>query len=309
MNLIKSQCDSLKKRIVELEYYENTYRNVERELEKVKHELKEKDGYYAEEMKKFEMENKSFNELNAGYTHLNETMLTMSRKYEQDLHNFDSKLKNMQNLLDKKDVEVNELKRSKDQEITSFINKLSAANDDNLNLTNQLKNIGINLNNKDEDLNKMRKRFNDLSVEHEKLKHIELDLVTMTNKSLTASARAQDLEARLEETERKYHRDLNAYYQQQEEIKQLKQEIKNDSIKFEKLHADYEYARLELNKMELSKMKADQLEREMNEIKNTKLLKLSELETHNKKYSETIEKFENEIKLLNAQMLNLVIYF
>ncbi len=102
LNLIKSQCDSLKKRIVELEVYENTYRNLERDIERLKQDLRDKDMYYAEEMKKFDQENMSFNELNAGYAHLNETMLTMSRKYEQDMHNFDSKLKNLQNLLDKK---------------------------------------------------------------------------------------------------------------------------------------------------------------------------------------------------------------
>jgi chromosome segregation ATPase len=100
--LLKSQCDSLKKRIMELELYENTYRNLERDIERLKQELRDKDVYYAEEMKKFESGNKSFNELNAGYAHLNETMLTMSRKYEQDIHNFDSKLKNLQNMLEKK---------------------------------------------------------------------------------------------------------------------------------------------------------------------------------------------------------------
>lgn len=208
------------------------------------------------------------------------------------------------------------MKRSKDLEISNFIHKLSVANDENQNLSNQLKNMGINLNSKDEELTKIRKRQSELGVENDKLKvqlksleTLEKDLACVTTKNLNAQLRIQELETRLDESERKYHRDLSELksvnYQQLEEIKQLKHDIKNDATRFEKMHAEYEITRLEMNKMELSKLKCEQLEREMQEIRMTKLQRLSELEVNHKKYSDTLEKYENEIKLLNAQMINL----
>jgi chromosome segregation ATPase len=214
-------------------------------------------------------------------------------------------------------MEINEIKRSKDQEIAAFIQKLSSVNEENMNLANQLKNISVNMNNKEEELNKVRKKYQEMISEQDRIKTqlksfetIEHELAQVTSKSLAAQSRVQELECRLEECDRKYHRDLaelkNVNYQQLEEIKHLKQDLKTEAVKFEKLHADYEFARLELNKMELAKMKADQLEREMYDLKTTKLQRLQDLEVGHKRYSETLEKYENEIKLLNAQMINLV---
>jgi chromosome segregation ATPase len=212
------------------------------------------------------------------------------------------------------------MKRAKDQEIAAFIQKLSAVNDENLSLTTQLKNIGINLNNKDQELNNVRKKHQDLASEYDRMKTqlksfetIEHELSQVTSKNLTAQSRVQELECRLEESNRKYHCDLNELknvnYQQLEEVKCLKLEAKGDAMKFEKLQADYESARIELNKMELAKMKADQLEREMYDVKTTKLQRLQELEIGHKRYTEMLEKLENEIKLLNAQMINLVSFY
>ncbi len=318
LNLFRSQCDSLKKRIIELEMYENTYKNLEKEIDRLKIELKDKDHYYADEMKKIEQEKKSFNELNAGYTLLNETMLSMSRKYEQDLNNFDSKCKNLQNMLEKKDLELVEYKRLKEQELAGFIHKLSLSNEENMNLLNQVKNMSLNLGSKEEELSKLKKRFADLNSENEQnrtkiksLDQVTQDLATSNAKLSNAQSRCVELESRLEDSMRKHNRELNDLKGQNnshiDEINKLRQILKNEALRFEKLQSDYEQTRVEINKMELVRIKAEQYERELYEIKSSKLERLNELEFGHKKYSETLEKYENEIKLLNAQMINIVI--
>ena len=281
-----------------------------------------------QERKNLEEERKNYNELNADFAQLsadhamlNDKTLNQSRKYEQELKVLEASLNSMRLFQEKKDTELNEIKKNKDLEHKSFISKLQALNDENLNLVNQLKNISTNSNSKEDELGKQRKRLADLTSEHEKLKtayknfeNLESSFVEANMRKEAAEKKLLELEAKLKEWDYKYHNEIDEYknlvQQQQLQLKQLKQQLTEESLKAENLNADCSLLKIESNKIESLKSKCENLEKELYETKANKHQLLNQYEFMNcKKYDESSENYENENKLLNSQIRNLVSIF
>ena len=98
--------------------------------------------------------------------------------------------------------------------------------------------------------------------------------------------------------------------QLQLQLKQLKQQLTDESLKAENLNADCSLLKIESNKVESLKSKCENLEKELYETKANKHQLLNQYEFMNsKKYDESNENYENENKLLNSQIRNLVSIF
>lgn len=131
---------------------------MESQLKVLKDEIRTQNDLYLDEKKKFEIEKKNFDSLNENYTQINETMLNISRKYEHDMGDLEHKLNNLESLIDKKDTELNQLKTSRENDANSFLTKLNVLNEENVQLSNQLKGYAV----KDEEIGKLKKRVTDL---------------------------------------------------------------------------------------------------------------------------------------------------
>ena len=318
VEFLQKQCEDLRQRVNELELSEHDSGNyLEKSFNELKQEMKTQSDLLNEERRKLEIERKNFNELNADYMKLNETIQNENRKHAQEIQNYEQRLHNLQVTLDKKEAEINELRKSKDSEINNYLSKLSSMNEENLSLVNQLKNINTNTNVKEDELNKHRKKLNDLVSEYDKLRgqlktysHLETELVDVTGKNMKANERIVELETKIAEWERKYNKELEDFnsfsQQQQHQIKQLKQQLTAEQLKHENLNADFSLLKLEANKLESLKAKCEHLEAELKETRANKLNRLSEYEMTASRFNETNEKYENEIKMLNSQITSLV---
>jgi chromosome segregation ATPase len=326
---LRKQCDDLRQRVNELEHVEQHHQetaaaintsqhvNLERNFLELKKEMQTQSDLLSEERRKFEMERKNFNDLNLEYKKLNETIQNENRKHAQEIESYEQRLNHLQTVLDRKEAEINELKKSKELDASNYLTKLSALNDENLSLVNQLKSISNNTNFKDEELNKQRKKLQDLVNEYDKLRgqlkscsNLEQDLNEANIKHKHANEKITNLEQKITEWERKYNKELedfnNFSQQQQQQIKQLKQQLTSETLKHESLNADFSLLKLEASKLESLKSKCDHLESELKETRANKLTRLNDYEQTAHKFHETNEKYENEIKMLNSQINNLV---
>lgn len=314
---LQKQCDDLRQRVNELEVSDHDSGYLEKSFNDLKQEMKNQSSLLNEERRKLELERKNFNELNADYSKLTEAIQNENHKHNQEIENYESRLNNLQSILDKKEYEINELRKSKELDANSFLSKLSLLNDENLNLVNQLKNINTNTTSKDDELNKQRKKLNDLVTEYDKLRgqvksynHLESELIDVNAKNSHANEKILALEAKINDWERKYNKeveDFNSFSQQQQQtIKQLKQQLTSEQLKHENLNTDLSLLKLEANKLESLKAKCDHLESELKETRASKINRLNEYESTAHRYNETNEKYENEIKMLTNQITNLV---
>jgi len=315
---LQKQCDDLRQRVNELETSEQDGNGqIEKSFNELKQEMKNQSDLLSEERRKFEMERKNFNELNVEYARLTEAIQMENKKHAQEIESYEQRLLNLQAILDKKEAEINELKNSKELEASNYLSKLSLLNDENMSLINQLKSINTSTNAKDDELNKQRKKLSDLVNEYDKLRgqvksysSMENDLVDLSTKNTQANEKIHMLETKINEWEKKYNKELESFntfsQQQQQLIKQLKQQLTTETLKHESLNADFSLLKLEANKLESLKAKCDHLEAELRETRSSKLSRLSEYESTANKFNETNEKYENEIKMLNNQIASLV---
>ncbi len=315
---LQKQCDDLRQRVNELETSEQDGNGqIEKSFNELKQEMKNQSDLLSEERRKFEMERKNFNELNVEYARLTEAIQMENKKHAQEIESYEQRLLNLQAILDKKEAEINELKNSKELEASNYLSKLSLLNDENMSLINQLKSINTSTNAKDDELNKQRKKLSDLVNEYDKLRgqvksysSMEHDLVDLSTKNTQANEKIHMLETKINEWEKKYNKELESFntfsQQQQQLIKQLKQQLTTETLKHESLNADFSLLKLEANKLESLKAKCDHLEAELRETRSSKLSRLSEYESTANKFNETNEKYENEIKMLNNQIASLV---
>lgn len=86
----------------------------------------------------------------------------------------------------------------------------------------------------------------------------------------------------------------------------MRQELTAETLKNENLCADYALLKLDLNKLESFRIKSENLERELAEFRSNKMQRLNEYESSNRKYSESSDKHDYEIKILHSQVTNLV---
>lgn len=317
IQLFQKQCEELRKRIKELEEYESENAELKNSLKYLKTDMAKQAHSVAEEKKKLDAEKKDYDEMKLNYAKLNENIINLSRKSEHDKNELDAKLKQLQTSLDKKENELNELRRQKEADADNFLNKLSILNEENLSLAEQLKNVNSSSNVKEDELNKSRKKLAELHQENEKLQaqiksylNLENELVEVHMKNTGAQEHIHNLEAKIDDWERRYNKEINEYkslnQQQLQQIKQLKQQLTAETLKVESLNADYALLKIECNKMDAIKQKCEGLEKELAESRDNKLKKINEYESSSKRYHETNDKYENEIKLLNAQFTSLV---
>ena len=148
IHLFQKQCEDLRKRIKELEQFETENSELQATLNKLRNELKSQQALNTEEKKKLDIERKKLEDLVSANHKLSDTVQHDSRAHEQERHEFETKLKRVEASLEKKDSELSELKKLKELDTTNFLSKLSVLNDENLNLTNQLKSVSNSANSK-----------------------------------------------------------------------------------------------------------------------------------------------------------------
>ncbi len=314
IHLFQKQCEDLRKRIKELENFEAENIELQNTMNKLRNELKFMQNLNSDEKKKLENEKRKLEDINSLNEKLNETIKNEARNHDQERHEFETKLKRIESVVEKKDNELSELKKLKDMDTSNFLSKLSILNDENLSLTSQLKNMSSNISQKDGEINNMAKKLGDLSKDNEKLQsqlksylNLENELVDVHMKNTEAKERIHDLEAKLGDWERKYNKDLNeSKNSNTQQIKQLKQELTDEILKYENLHTEFSLLKLEINKLNQFKIKCDYLEKELAESRANKLQKINEYEANTKKYYEAGDKLENENRLLMAQLTSMV---
>jgi chromosome segregation ATPase len=314
IHLFQKQCEDLRKRIKELESFEAENMELQNTMNKLKNELKFLQNLNSDEKKRLENEKRKLEDINSLNEKLNETIKNEARNHDQEKHEFETKLKRIENVLEKKDNELSELKKLKEIDTSNFLSKLSILNDENLSLTSQLKAMSNNISQKDGEINNMSKKVGELSKENEKLQsqlksylNLENELVDVHMKNTEAKERIHDLEAKLGDLERRYNKDLtDSKNSNSQQIKQLKQELTDEILKYENLHTEFSLLKLEINKLNQFKIKCDYLEKELAESRANKLQKINEYEANTKKYYEAGDKLENENRLLVAQLTSMV---
>lgn len=132
--------------------------NLEGQLKVLKDDIRSQNEHYLEEKRKFEVEKKNFESLNENYAQMNEAMLNISRKYEHDMGDLGLKLNNLETLIEKKDAELSAMRVGREQDSQSFLAKLNLLNDENVQLSSQLKSYA----GKDDEIAKLKKRASEL---------------------------------------------------------------------------------------------------------------------------------------------------
>lgn len=132
--------------------------NLEEQLNVLKDEIRSQNELYMTEKKRFDVEKKSFESLNENYAQMNEAMLNISRKYEQDMGELGTKLRNLETVIDKKDAELDAMREMREQDSQAFLAKLNLLNDENVQLSVKLKDYA----GKDEEIEKLKKQVADL---------------------------------------------------------------------------------------------------------------------------------------------------
>ena len=167
---------------------------------------------------------------------------------------------------------------------------------------------------KDAEVSTLTRKLGDLGKENEKLQsqlksylNLENELVDVHQKNTEAKERIHELEAKLDDWERRYNKDLNETRQSNlQQIKQVKQELTDEILKYENLQTECSMLKLEVNKLNQYRIKCDYLEKELVESRANKLQKINEYEANTRKYYEAGDKLENENRLLLAQLTSLV---
>ncbi len=131
---------------------------MEGQLHVLKEDIRSQNELYMTEKRRFEAEKKNYESLNENYAQMNEAMLNISRKYEHDMGDLGQKLSNLETLIEKKDSELSAVRAGRDADSQSFLAKLNYLNEENVQLSAQLKGYAV----KDEEIAKLKRRVSDL---------------------------------------------------------------------------------------------------------------------------------------------------
>ncbi len=228
---------------------------------------------------------------------LNKTLAAARDKHDSDQDSFEIKLNTLFKNLEKKDLEVAELRKSREAEVKAMASKLQTLSEENQKLTNLLKSHG----NDDE----LRTRIAELSAENEKLakscadfENLENDLIDAQFSKDNATKRVEELENKLRQLEAKYSKEAAEFktlsQQYQAQVKALKQQVTDETLKAENLSTDCSLLKIESNKVDALRMKCEHLEKELAEARTAK-------SSAGDDYSES----DNNSKLLMSQIRNL----
>ena len=212
IHLFQKQCEDLRKRIAELEACEVEKTDLHNAVNKLKQELKTQQALQAEEKRKLESERRKLDDLSAANDKLGEALKSEARSHDQERHELETKLRRVEVMLEKRDAELSELKKLKELDAGNFLSKLSLINDENLSLTSQVKSLTQA---REAESATLAKKLADAVKESERLQtqlrayaNLESELVEVHTKHTEAKERAHDLEAKLEEAERRANKEL-----------------------------------------------------------------------------------------------------
>ncbi|RNA20128.1 hypothetical protein BpHYR1_015548 [Brachionus plicatilis] len=297
------------------------------ERDKLKQKMQLLNSKQAERLKKIEQEKNSLetelNTLRSGVQASDDmhkelvTLKDLNLKYEDEIDYL------RQQLAEKK-CELENVMKQRDADTHNYLEKLKILNDENLSLCNQFSSNSMS---KDEELNKLSQKLahaeqelssangqiasleKELAARHSEAEIMEkkvcriqslekecadLALTNGKNEELIKSLRCENENLRHELDESKASRD------------QLEHRLTDQTLKSESLAADLALRHIELGKIESYKSKCANLERELDELKRLKGDRVNDFDSRSRKLSESSEKYEYEMKILNAQMYSLV---
>ncbi len=253
--------------------FEKANAELQRTVAKLKDELQISKVALADEKKAVEAEKKKSLQLAEDFDALNKTLAAARDKHDSDQDSFEIKLNTLFKNLEKKDLEVAELRKSREAEVKAMASKLQTLSEENQKLTNLLKSHG----NDDE----LRTRIAELSAENEKLakscadfENLENDLIDAQFSKDNATKRVEELENKLRQLEAKYSKEAAEFktlsQQYQAQVKALKQQVTDETLKAENLSTDCSLLKIESNKVDALRMKCEHLEKELAEARTAK---------------------------------------
>jgi hypothetical protein len=213
---------------------------------------------------------------------------------------------------------MKELRTNKEAESKNFMSKLAVLNNENTELSVQLKNVNTVIHSKEDELSKLKKMVNDSKIDREKLQSqlgsyqkMEGELAESKLKNSQAEQRIKELESKLEESKRVHESELQKATETNVKsemiINDLNQKLKSEMLKADNLSEDNCLYKLELSKMDSYKLKCEQLEKQLFEIQSENIKRTNEANYSRFNEAQLIEKYESEIKYLKTQIINLVI--
>lgn len=300
------------------------------EREKLKEKVTLLNSKHTERVKKIEEEKKSLElELDNIRNSLQEngemhrelvTLKDLNLKYEDEIEY-------LKEQLGEKKSELDQMMKQREAEIQNYLDKMKLLNDENLNMCNQFSSDSVS---KDEQLNhldrklvdaenqlelvkskndSLQKKLADKQDEIESLLKINTSLKLMEKKCAELTEKnctSEDLIKHLKfENQNLKHevKESNSLSQQ------LKNQLSNLSQINEKITADFSLSQIQVEKLESFKNKCENLEKELNELKRLKSHAINDFESHSRKLSESGDKYEYEIKVLNTQINSLVSWY
>jgi len=273
---------------------------LQRTIAKLKDELKSSQTALTDEKRLYEAEKKKNYQLSEDFDALNKTLAAARDKFDFDQDSFEIKLNTLFKNLEKKDLEVTELRKSRDAEIKAMATKLQTQTEENQKMANLLKTHG-----KDDEL---KVKIAELTAENEKLvktcaelENLENDLIDAQFSKDNATKRVEDLESKLRKWEEKYNKEVGEFKTQSQQylmqIKTLKQQVTDETLKAENLSTDCSLLKIESNKVDSLRLRCESLERELSEARTTK-------SNNNIALNEDYTESDNN-KLLMSQIRNL----
>lgn len=274
---LNEELEQLKSHLKDLEPLELENNELRKQINQVKIEMSNQMALIAMEKKKIEIEK---NDINDNYMVINESRMADGVKHQREKEDLETRIKQLSTSLEHKENEMVELRKVQENKAIHFLNKLNLLNEENLELANKLKNTSDHQANSSEELNKLKRKLLEMSSEHDKLQaqlksfeKLENELIDIHMKNTNSKEVIQEMEAKIQDWERRYNKEIGEYknltQSQQQQIKQLKQQLTAESLKVESANTDYSLVKLELNKVDTLKLKCESLERELNSARAT----------------------------------------
>lgn len=306
---------------------ENMKQQQKIEREKLKEKLSLLNSKHAERVKKIDEEKKSLevelgnlrNSLE-GNEEIHKELVTL-----KDLNlKYEDEIEYLREQLAEKKSELDQVMKQREVEIQNYLDKMKLLNDENLNLCNQFSSNSIS---KDDQLNQLDKKLVDTENELELMKsqndslqkkiedkQNEIESLLKKNSGLKIMEKkcaelteknciSEDLIKKLKFENQNLKHEMN---ESNNFSQQLKNQLSNLTQINEKLTADLSLCQSEIGKIESYKKKCANLEKELDDLRRLKSNTTNDFDSHSRKLSESSDKYEYEIKILNGQINSLV---
>lgn len=200
LQFLDKQCDEYKKQIEEMMSNEQATMELQRTVGKLREDLRIQTQKLADEHRALELERKSHQELQASHVELKKSLSDARDRLDTEQDNFEVKLNSLFKSLEKKDLELNELRKSKDAELKQLVAKYKALGEENSKLlsANSVGNASAA-----EDLVKMRAKIAELEAEKDRLSKIAQSCEDLENELIDVQFSKDNATKRNEELENK----------------------------------------------------------------------------------------------------------